>query len=125
MRQFMILNELQRENFISSGIIPEQIGQGQTYFSLDKIDDPLKAIDKMQLNGEKTDAVWRLEFVANQLIGKTSFPKAKWNKAEYIEVITRSYPNFGKGGATQFITKSEITLKRIVNLKTGEIINFK
>ena len=37
----------------------------------------------MQLNGEKTDAVWRLEFVANQLIGKTSFPKAKWNKAEY------------------------------------------
>lgn len=43
----------------------------------------------------------------------------------YIEVLTRSYPNFGKGGATQFITQSQIKLKRLINLKTGEIINFK
>ena len=111
------------EGLKKSGKIPENVND--IYFSLDRIDDPLKAIDKMQLNAEKTDAVWRLEFDANQLIGKTSFPKAKWNKAEYIEVITRSYPNFGKGGATQFITKSEIRLKRMINLKTGEIINFK
>ena len=111
------------EGLKKSGKIPENVND--IYFSLDRIDEPLKAIDKMQLNAEKTDAVWRLEFDANQLIGKTSFPKAKWNKAEYIEVITRSYPNFGKGGATQFITKSEIRLKRMINLKTGEIINFK
>ena len=60
-----------------------------------------------------------------EIIEVLKFEKTKWNKAEYIEVITRSYPNFGKGGATQFITKSEIRLKRMINLKTGEIINFK
>ena len=113
------------EQLKSSGIIPEQIGQGQTYFSLDKIDDPLIAIDKMQLNAKYIDAVWRAEFDANQLINKTHIPKAKWNNAEYMEVLTRSYPNFGKGGATQFITQSQIKLKRLINLKTGEIINFK
>lgn len=113
------------ENLKSSGTIPKQTAQGQTYFSLDKIDSPIEAIDKMQLNGKFTDAVWRLEFDATQIVGKVKFPKAKWNNAEYIEVLTRSYPNFGSGGASQFITQSEIKLKRMINLKTGEIINFK
>jgi hypothetical protein len=108
----------------TTGKIPSQTGLGTTYFSLDKYDDPLIAIDKMQLNAAGTDATWRIEFDAVQLSNKVQFPKGKWNNAEYIEVLTRSYPNFGLGGATQFVTQSEITLKRMVNLKTGEIINF-
>lgn len=113
------------EQLKTTGVIPEQIGQGQTYFSLDKIDNPVIAIDKMQLNAKKTDAVWRAEFDAAQLIGRSSFPKGKWNNAEYIEVLTRSYRDFGDGGASQFITQSQIKLKRLVNLKTGKVINFK
>jgi polyhydroxyalkanoate synthesis regulator phasin len=107
-----------------SGKIPSQTGTGTTYFSLDKFDDPIIAIDKMQLNSKGTDAAWRVEFDATQLTNKAQIPSGKWNNAEYIEVLTRSYPNFGSGGASQFITQSEITLKRLVNLKTGEIINF-
>ena len=113
------------EQLKSSGIIPEQIGQGQTYFSLDKIDDPLIAIDKMQLNSKYTDAIWRAEFDATQLTSKAKIPMAKWNNADYYEVLTRSYPEFGSGGASQFVTQAQIKLKRLVNLKTGEIITFK
>lgn len=109
----------------SSGMIPEQTGQGQTYFSLDKIDDPIIAIEKFQLNAKYTDAIWRAEFDATQLVGNVTFPKGKWNNTEYIEVLARSYPDFGSGGASQFITQSPIKLNRLVNLKTGEIINFK
>ena len=110
------------EQLKASGKVPQNANN--TYFSLDKFDDPIIAIDKMQLNADATDAAWRLEFDATQLIGKTTFPKGKWNNAEYFEVLTRSYPGFGSGGASQFITQSEITLKRMVNLKTGQIINF-
>ena len=113
------------DNLKKTGIIPEQIGQGKTYFSLDKIDNPIEAIDKMQLNKKYNDAIWRLEFDTEQLLGKVKFPKAKWDGAEYIEVLTRSYPNFGSGGASQFITQSKIKLTRMTNLKTGEVITFK
>ncbi|MRJ09128.1 hypothetical protein EDL99_09680 [Ornithobacterium rhinotracheale] len=78
----------------------------------------------MILNADFTDAIWRAEFDATQLVDKVSFPRGKWNNTEYIEVLTRSYPNFGSGGASQFVTQSPIKLKRLVNLKTGEIINF-
>lgn len=91
---------------------------------MEKFDSPQNAIDKLQLNSDYTDAVWRLEFEANQLIGKVNFPKAKWDKAEYLEVITRSYPNYGSGGAVQFVTHSKIKLSRMTNLKTGEVIQF-
>ena len=110
------------EQLKTSGKIPNN--KNSTYFSLDKFDNPLVAIDKMQLNGNATDAVWRLEFDATQVVGKASFPKGKWNNTEYIEVITRSYPNFGAGGATQFITQTEIILIRMVILKTGQVIKF-
>ncbi len=106
----------------STGKIPQNANK--TYFSLDKYDDPIVAIDKMQLNVEATDAIWRLEFETNQIINSSSFPKGKWNNANYFEVTTRSYPDFGSGGASQFITQSEINLKRMVNLQTGEVINF-
>ena len=113
------------DNLKKTGVIPEQIGNNQTYFSLDKIENSDDAIDYMQLNGRKTDAVWRLEFNANQLLGKAFFAKGNWNKSEYLEILARSFPNFGKGGASQFITQSEIKLTKMVNLRTGEVITFK
>ncbi|MGB4774050.1 MAG: hypothetical protein WBP45_02660 [Daejeonella sp.] len=118
-------NVLYLDQMKQSGKLPAQTGNGTTYFSLDKFDNPIVAIDKMQLNSKGTDAAWRVEFDATQLINKAQIPKGKWNNAEYIEVLTRSYPNFGSGGASQFFTQSEIQIKRLVNLKTGEVINFK
>ncbi len=95
-----------------------------TYFSADKFDDPVEAISKMQLNSEWTDAVWVAEFDGAQLVGKVEIPNAKWNEANYLEVLTKSFPKWGDGGASQFITKSSIKIKRLRNLETGEIIDF-
>ncbi|MDR0864228.1 MAG: hypothetical protein LBO74_04755 [Candidatus Symbiothrix sp.] len=50
----------------------------------DKYDDVLTAIDKLQI--PIGDAKWRLEFDTNQLFGKSEFPLAKYQNAEYIEV---------------------------------------
>ena len=88
-----------------------------TYFSADKFDDPVEAISKMQLNDEWTDAVWVAEFDGAQLVGKVEIPNAKWNEADYLEVLTKSFPKWGDGGASQFITKSEINISKLKNLK--------
>ena len=82
-------------------------------------------IKKIIITEDSTEGK-KLEKLISKYNNKNQNFKLIVNEAQLRqEVITRSYPNFGKGGATQFITKSEITLKRIVNLKTGEIINFK
>ncbi len=109
------------ESIKSTGRIP---AGHTTYFSADKFDDPVEAISRMQLNSEWTDAVWVAEFDGSQLIGKVKIPYAKWNEASYLEVLTRSFPKWGKGGASQFITTSEIKIKRLRNLETGEVIEF-
>ena len=48
--------------------------------------------------------------------------------AEYKEVLCKSFPEIkGKkmeGRGSQFITNSQIKVDRLINLKTGEIIQF-
>lgn len=112
------------EKLKQTGIIPAREGNGEHYFSISKFDNPTEAISKLQLNGEMTDAVWRAEFEIDQITSSISFPYAKWGGARNVEVMTRSYPQYGEGGAVQFITKSQIKLLRLVNIKTGEIIIF-
>ncbi len=51
-------------------------------------------------------------------------PNGKYLNADYKEVLCRSYPDLGAGGGSQFITNSPIKVKRLVNLETGEVINF-
>ena len=109
----------------TSGKIPAN--PNKTYFTLDKFDNPTDALRKSQLPAG--DANWRLEFDANQVVGKSEFPYAKHQNADYLEPVCRSYPNLpgegqGIGGATQFLTTEEVKLIRMVNLKTGEIIPF-
>ncbi len=112
------------EELKRTGVIPPMRGDDLTYFSLDKFDNPIEAISKLQLNGKMTDATWRAEFSADQIKTSVAFPKANWDDAPNIEIITRSYPQYGKGGGTQFVTQETIKLRRLINLKTGEIIIF-
>ena len=112
------------EEIKKTGIIPPMKGNDFTYFSLEKYDNPNEAISKLQLNEKKTDAAWCAEFSVDQINTSVVFPKANWNDAPNIEVITRSYPQYGEGGASQFVTQESIKLKRLINLKTGEIIIF-
>lgn len=112
------------EELKQTGIIPARVGNGEHYFTISKLDNPTEAISKLQLNGEMTDAAWRAEFKIDQIKSSISFPYAKWGEARNVEVITRSYPQFGEGGAIQFITEGQIRLLRLVNIKTGEIVTF-
>ena len=48
--------------------------------------------------------------------------------AEYKEVLCKSFPEIKslklEEGGSQFITNSQIKIDRLINLKTGEIIQF-
>ena len=44
------------------------------------------------------------------------FLREKWGKADYLEPITKDFPEFGKGGATQAITHKEIKVDKIEHL---------
>ena len=48
--------------------------------------------------------------------------------AEYKEVLCKSFPEIKgqklEGRGSQFITNSQIKIDRIINLKTGKIIQF-
>ena len=52
----------------------------------------------------------------------------KYMAAEYKEVLCKSSPEIKdqkmKGCGSEFITNSQIKVDRLINLKTGEIIQF-
>lgn len=49
-------------------------------------------------------------------------------KASYKEVLCKSFPEINglklEGGGAQFITNSAIKIRKLTNLKTGEVIRF-
>ncbi len=53
---------------------------------------------------------------AIQIIDDIRIPYGSWNQADYLEPITRDFPQFGPGGATQAITDSAIKLDEITDL---------
>lgn len=105
----------------TQGIIDPSPSQYPTYVSLDYYTDANVIKSKLQLPKKPT---WMAEFDGNQIINDVRIPNGKYLNADYKEVLCRSYPNLGEGGASQFITNSEIKIKRLTNLETGEIINF-
>ncbi|WP_405238550.1 hypothetical protein [Capnocytophaga cynodegmi] len=106
----------------TQGIIDASPEQHPTYVSLDNYSNADVIKSKLQLPKKPT---WVAEFDGNQIIGDVRLPKGKYLTAEYREVLCKSYPDLGEGGGSQFITNSPIKVKRLVNLETGEIINFK
>ena len=52
----------------------------------------------------------------------------KYMATEYKEILCKSFPEIKgqkmKGRGLQFITNSQIKVDRLINLKTGEIIQF-
>ena len=80
---------------------------------------------KLQLPQKPT---WLAEFDGNQLIDDIRIPNGKYMGAEYKEVLCKSFPEIKglqlEGGSLQFITNSQIKVNRLINLETGEIIQF-
>jgi hypothetical protein len=106
----------------TQGIIDASPEQYPTYVSLDNYSNADIIKSKLQLPKKPT---WVAEFDGNQITGDVRLPKGKYLTAEYREVLCKSYPDLGEGGGSQFITNNPIKVKRLVNLETGEIINFK
>jgi hypothetical protein len=107
----------------ATGTIQKAPIEFPTYVSTERYTSGSLAKNKLQLPGTN-EPTWIIEFESTQFFNDIKFPLAKWNKAEYIEVTCKSYPLQGTGGGIQFITNSQIKVKRMTNLQTGEIINF-
>jgi hypothetical protein len=105
----------------ATGIIDPSPAQYPTYVSLDNFTDANVIKSKLQLPKKPT---WVAEFDGNQILNDVKIPNGKYLTADYKEVLCRSYPKLGEGGGSQFITNSEIKIKRLVNLETGEVILF-
>ncbi len=82
-----------------------------TYFSFDKFDIPMPG--KLQV---PHDASIRGSFDTLQIIDDIKIPNGQWGKADWLEPITKDFPKFGPGGATQAITKSPIHLDSLIDL---------
>lgn len=62
------------------------------------------------------DASIKVSFDTLQIIDDISIPYGNWGKASYLEPITKDFPQFGSGGATQVITHSKIKIDSITKL---------
>ena len=68
------------------------------------------------------DAAIRVEFDTLQVVDDVKIPRGMYNTADYLEPLTKDYPQFGAGGAAQAITNSEIEASRIVDLRSGKVL---
>ena len=62
------------------------------------------------------DASIKVSFDTLQIIDDISVPYGNWGRAPYLEPITKDFPQFGNGGATQVITHSNISIDSIPKL---------
>jgi hypothetical protein len=85
-----------------------------TYFSFDKYD--VASPSKLQV---PHDASVRGSFDTMQVIDDVRIPKGNWGKADYLEPLTKDFPEFGSGGATQAITNKSIILDDLVKIPKG------
>ncbi|WP_373810614.1 RHS repeat-associated core domain-containing protein [Porphyromonas macacae] len=83
-----------------------------TYISFDNFDTPNPGALQVP-----HDASVKLSFDRLQVVDDLEIPKGQWGKADYLEPITKDFPEFGRGGATQAITHKEIKVDKIESLK--------
>ena len=85
-----------------------------TYITFDRFDMP--APEKLQV---PHDASIRGSFDTLQIIDDIRTPNGMWGKAGWLEPITKDFPEYGSGGATQAVTNQKIVLDRIDDLLKG------
>lgn len=84
-----------------------------SYFGLKKFDSASKAQDAFQISSEWSNCKLRGEFDTLQVIDGMYVPKAYGDKGPGLEPFTCCYPEYGKGGAQQFIYKGNINFKNV------------
>ena len=89
--------------------IPENLSG--TYITFDKFDVPTPG--RLQV---PHDASIRGSFDTLQIIDDIRVPNGKWGQASWLEPITKDFPKYGPGGATQALTYQKIKLNSIKDL---------
>ena len=84
-----------------------------SYFGFEKFDSASAAQDAFQISPEWSDCRLRGEFDTLQVIDDMYVPKAYGDKGPGLEPFTRCYPEYGKGGAQQYIFKGTIRFKKV------------
>ena len=82
-----------------------------TYITFDKFDVPTPG--RLQV---PHDASIRGSFDTLQIIDDIRVPNGKWGQASWLEPITKDFPKYGPGGATQALTYQKIKLNSLKNL---------
>jgi hypothetical protein len=97
------------DNLKTTMEIPEN--PAGTYITFDKFDVPNPG--KLQV---PHDASIRGSFDTLQIIDDIRIPNGKWGDASWLEPITKDFPKYGTGGATQAVTNSSIKLDTLQEL---------
>ena len=82
-----------------------------TYITFDKFDVP--TLGRLQV---PHDASIRGSFDTLQIIDDIRVPNGKWGQASWLEPITKDFPKYGPGGATQALTYQKIKLNSLKDL---------
>lgn len=111
-------------SIVKSRIIPEYPSSkpySGNYVTFDKFDNSIEAQQKLQLY--PNDAIYRVTVDTLDNIDDFKIPNGKWGEAEWLEPITKDFPNWGVGGATQAVTRNSIPgVLEVKNLKTGKVL---
>lgn len=105
------------ESMLKSGSLPP--GAQGNYISFDKFSSAQQAKSGLQV---PHDARYRAEIDMKQALGDLRIPKGDWGRADYLEPITKDFPEFGVGGAYQAVTDASLQATRITDLLTGKTI---
>ena len=109
----------QLSSIINNGVVPAN--PKGTYFSFDKIDNFSDVADKLQ--HPIKDLQYRVEFDTAQTLSDLRIPNSRYGLGDIPEPITNSFMEHGSGGVTQAVTNSAIKIKRVIDLKTGEVVS--
>ncbi|OCL26724.1 hypothetical protein U472_08260 [Orenia metallireducens] len=101
--RYMSENAFYIDDLKKTKLIPENLNG--TYFSFDNYD--IASQSKLQV---PHDASIKGSFDTLQIIDDIKVPYGNWGNANYLEPLTKDFPQFGSGGATQAITNQAIKL---------------
>jgi hypothetical protein len=92
-----------------------------TYITFDKFTSGSEAKNNLQLS-PRSDGTIRLEFDTKQIMDDIKIPNGKYGSANYLEPITKDYPELGQGGGSQAITGGGLKLDRVVDMEKGRVL---
>jgi hypothetical protein len=107
------------EEILETGQIPSRgATDAPNYISFNNISTNSEAKSVLQL---QIKPQYKVEFNTQQ-ISDLKIPNGNWGRADYLEPVTKDFPEFGESGAAQAITQEGFQAAKITDLITGKVI---